>query len=311
MSKSLYKYVGPSNFHKIFGLKKHVSLKCSYPKDFNDPFELFLTIDFNQHPDIIAFYAEAVGALPQLPTTCFSRSPTVVPMWAHYAQNCEGFVIEFDEEKLRASFPESAFGNVDYRDTPHEALTEMLYRASEIGKPRYVYLLQNWVFRSAYYTKTNCWSYEQERRMVLDESEVKKIDNLVLFEVPANSIKSIICGPRARPDLISALAEKAGELQCAFFSLKIGKTNILPYLKDQLNNTFEFDGNEIVSCTSFCSSCHEPITQDSNSCSWCLIDDSHRQSAARRNPYRLYDHYGLLDSYIKGMDAISRRHTKN
>jgi hypothetical protein len=137
MSKSIYKYAGPSNLNKVFASAEHVTLKCSHPKDFNDPYELFLTVDFNEKPHVLAFYAEAVGKLPQVPTTCFSLSPSVVPMWAHYAQNLEGFVIEFDEVKLVESFPESGFGNVDYRDATDARLTDMLYRASEIGKPRY------------------------------------------------------------------------------------------------------------------------------------------------------------------------------
>ena len=100
MSKYIYKYVGSSYLDKIFMTKEHITLKCSYPKDFNDPYELFLTIDFNERPEVLAFYADAVGELPQLHTTCFSRSPAVLPMWAHYAQNLQGLCIEFDEKLL-------------------------------------------------------------------------------------------------------------------------------------------------------------------------------------------------------------------
>src|SRR6202051_1411211 len=98
---------------KVFQLDS-VTLKCSLPKDFNDPYELFLTIDFNQEPDLLAFYADAIGEIPQSPTTCFSRSPAVIPMWAHYAQNHEGFVIEVSEEKLCEMLPEIACGDVSY-----------------------------------------------------------------------------------------------------------------------------------------------------------------------------------------------------
>jgi hypothetical protein len=87
MSNKIYKYVGSSNLNNVLASAEQVTLKCSYPKDFNDPYELFLTINFNEKPDALAFYSEVIGDLPQLPTTCFSRSPSVIPMWAHYAQN--------------------------------------------------------------------------------------------------------------------------------------------------------------------------------------------------------------------------------
>jgi hypothetical protein len=86
-SKKIYKYIGPEHIDKIFHSPDVVTLKCSLPKEFNDPYELFRRIDFNERPDALAYYADAIGELPQLPTTCFSRSPAVIPMWAHYAQN--------------------------------------------------------------------------------------------------------------------------------------------------------------------------------------------------------------------------------
>lgn len=308
MSKNIYKYFGPSNIDKVFALPDIVSLKCSYPKDFNDPYELFLTVDFDQRPDIIAFYADAIGDLPQKPTTCFSATPIVIPMWAHYAQNSEGFVIEFDEEKLRTAFSESHFDNVDYRDSSHKALTDMLYRASEIGKPRYVYLLQNWVFRAAYFTKTTCWSYEQERRMVANENEVRDMAGLLLLDVPKDCIRAIISGPRASNVIAKALQEKADELGCNYYQLKIGKSNASPYFIDESGSPFEFNGENIEQSMQSCETCREPISQQREFCSWCQIDESHREAAALRNPYRLYHHYGILESYIQSMDAISRKH---
>ena len=104
MSNNIYKFVDSEYLDKVLGAGDKVTLKCSFPKDFNDPYELFLTINFKEKPEILAFYSDVVGQLPQLPTTCFSRSPTVLPMWAHYAQNLQGFAIEFDQEKLEKYF---------------------------------------------------------------------------------------------------------------------------------------------------------------------------------------------------------------
>jgi len=311
MKKNIYKYFGAGTLEKVFANPDQVTLMCSYPKDFNDPYELFLTVDFDQRADIMAFYAEAVGELPQLPTTCFSKSPSVVPMWAHYAQNSKGFVIEFDEKKLSAIFPESNFGDVDYRDAPHDGLTDMLYRASEIGKPRYVYLLQNWVFNSAYYTKTTCWSYEQERRMVVGEKEVREASQLLLLDVPKECVKALISGPQTDAETISRLRDKADELGCNYFQLKIGRSYSSPFLINADGASFIFDGTEIVPSAQYCASCREPLLRSSNFCSWCQIDESHMRAAAQRNPYRIYHELGILDSYIQSMHNVSQGRRKN
>lgn len=258
----------------------------------------------------MAFYAECIGELPQLPTTCFSRSPLVIPMWAHYAKNSTGFAVEFDEELLGDHFSDSNFDNVDYRDTPNEALTDMLYRASVIGKGRYVYLLKNWVFSAAYYTKTTCWSYEQERRMVTGENEVRSVGDLLLLDVPKECVRTIICGPQASVETIEKLQAKAIELQCNYFQLKIGRSSALPFLSNLDGKSFIYKDNEIVPSVSCCANCQEPVPSSRKSCSWCQIDDSHVTAAAQRNPYRLYQSYGLLGSYIAGMDNITRQYRK-
>lgn len=306
MSKNIYKYVGPSYLDKVFTYKDHITLKCSYPKDFNDPYELFLTIDFNERPEVLAFYADAVGKLPQLPITCFSHSPAVLPMWAHYAQTLQGFCIEFDEELLAQSFPKSEFGDVDYQDAPEAGLTDLLYRAYEIGKPRYMYFFHKGVFSAAYYTKTTCWNYEEERRMIVHESETRRLDELILMDVPKECVTGLICGPRASAETLLAVREEANKIGCRHYELKIGKTLPSPYFVDEDGYPFIFTGTDIERSEQFCDTCMEPISNSETQCSWCQIDESHKNYAASRNPYRLLDHYGLLGSYIEDAEAIGR-----
>lgn len=310
MTENLFKYFGPEAIDKVFTTPELVTLKCSLPKDFNDPYELFLTVDLDQDADTMAFYADCVGEIPQHPTTCFSRSPLVVPMWAHYAKNSTGFAVEFDEEMLGENFQESHFDNIDYRDTPNEALTDMLYRASGIGKPRYVYLLQRWVMNAAYFTKMTCWGYEQERRMVTGENEVRSAGQLLLLDIPRDCVKTIIAGPQASDELITKLKEKAEGLQCDYFQLKIGRSSALPYLVNDAGEPFCFKDGEIVRSACGCASCQEPVLSPREQCSWCQIDESHAQAAAQRNPFRMYHELGMLESYIRGMDNITRQHRK-
>lgn len=306
MSKNIYKYVAPEHLDKVLGSSGQVMLKCSYPKDFNDPYELFLTIDFKEQPDALAFYADVVGDIPQLPTTCFSRSPIVTPMWAHYAQSQQGFAIEFNEAMLAQSFPQSGFGDVDYRDAPDEDLTDMLHRASVIGKPRYLYLLQKGVFSAAYYTKTTCWSYEHERRMIVRESETRRTDDLILMDVPKECVTALFCGSCASPETVRAIRAKADQLGCKYYELKIGRSSAVPFFVNLGGETFLFNGTDVEQTSHICASCREPLAAESEQCSLCQIEDSHRIAAADRNVFRALAHHGLLDEYIAGMNDISR-----
>lgn len=306
--KKIYKYVGPESIDKVFQSSAAVTLKCGLPKDFNDPYELFLTIDFNERPDALAFYADAIGELPQLPTTCFSRSPIVTPMWAHYAQNLQGFVVEFSEDALGKAFPEGSFDDVDYADAPSEGLRQMLYMAFVARKFRHTYLLRRGVFNAAYFTKASCWSYEQERRMIVPLENTRQVDPLILLNVPNDCATSIICGPRASEQTKLELIKKAKELNCQYFELRIGRSSATPYLVDTDGQPFLFDHGEISPSPQYCAACNEPITSMTDDhCSWCQIDDELRYNAAQSNPFRMLDHYGMLEQYIEDMDAISQR----
>lgn len=307
MSNKLYKYVGHTYLEKVIGSKDLVTLKCSYPKDFNDAYELFLTIDFTGTPERLAFYEDVIVALPQNPTTCFSRSPIVTPMWAHYAQNLEGFVVEFDEDELKKYFPESLFGTIDYRDEPNPALNDTLERAYELGKPRYFHMLRGQVFRAAYTNKMTCWSYEQERRMLVDESEVRKENDLILMDIPKGCVSALICGPRASIETIEAIQAKALQYDCSFYQLRIGRSSCTPFFVDLKGGVHGFNGEVIEECLSHCKSCKEPINDDLELCTWCQINDNHKINAAGRNTYRMLDHYGLLDDYIASMSQLARK----
>ncbi len=304
----LYKYVHPDYVGKVFSSEDHVSLKCSYPKDFNDPYELFLTMEFDQEPEALAFYAEVVGKLPQIPTTCFSRSPIVLPMWAHYAHNLQGFVIEFDEAILAPSFPGSGFGDVDYRDAPDEELSELLARAQHIGKYRYIWMLHKSVFSAAYYTKATCWNYEQERRMVVRENETRRLDDLILVDIPTRCVTALVCGPRASKETVDAVSDAAERLGCNYYDLRVGKSSVVPFLVGSDGDTLVFDGTAIVESVQSCGSCGEPVPTESEACSWCQVTDSHRAEAAANNPYRMLDHAGLLDDYLAGMTEIDQKY---
>lgn len=306
MTKFIYKYLSPGVAHLAMPDPKCMSFKCSHPKDFNDPYELFLTIDYSEDPGVLAFYNEIIGELPQLPVTCFSLSPTVTPMWAHYAQNSQGFVVELIEDAVHAECEGHGFGSVEYRDEPGEELKSLLYHAYHIGKPRYLFLLQRHVFSSAYYTKMRYWSYEKERRMIVAKEAVRDKDGALLIDVPGKCISSIIVGQNASIETKAFLEERASQLGCNFLEMKIGRTTAAPYFFDKEDSSYVFDGEQIVKSTSFCSSCKEPLRESQKKCSWCEISEAHVEDAANRNIFRAFSHLGILDDYLKDMAQIGK-----
>lgn len=297
----IYKYLNPSIFNKVFATGEFCTFKCSHPNDFNDPYELFLTIDYQQEPGALATYKEIIGELPQLPVTCFSKSPEIIPMWAHYGQNHTGFVIEIDEEKLIDTLPDFRPDDVDYQDEASDGLLDILIRAYKICKPRYAYMLQKGVFSAAYYTKKTCWSYELERRLVLKKEYTNEKDGVTLVNIPISCVTAIVAGVQVQPEIEEQLENLSVENDVRFFKLNIGKSTSKPFFTCKDNNTYLFETSEIMPCEFTCEECNEPIQEGANTCSWCSINEDDENAAAARNPLRMFHEAGILDDYYRSM----------
>lgn len=302
----LYKYLPEDVIGKVFTEDVKATLKFSKPKDFNDPYELFLAADFRGDPEMLACYAEAIGELPQYPTTCFSRSPAVIPMWAHYGNNHKGFVIEFSEENILEQFPDAQFDSIDYRDGPAHDFSDLVARILHIGKPRYTHMLRTAVLSTAYFTKSECWSYEQERRMVVGNNDVRASGDLMFMNISGACVSSIICGARATHEAKSRLKEIARMFSANFYEIRIGRTSAVPYMVDLEGKSCSFTEGKIVRSANCCVSCGEPIGGDEEKCTWCQITDEVKREVALRNPYRILARYGALEGYIEGVSAINR-----
>src|SRR4051812_37414896 len=114
----LYKYIPADVLGKMFARQGLVGVKCDLPKNYNDPFELFLSVNAKD-ADVndIAYYLEILGEIPQMPTSCFSQRPDVVPMWAHYARDHAGYAIEIDEAALASAVSIAYLEDIEYSDT--------------------------------------------------------------------------------------------------------------------------------------------------------------------------------------------------
>ncbi|MGO4489920.1 DUF2971 domain-containing protein [Microbacterium sp. 2RAF4] len=307
MVRKLYKYLGP----ELAGIAlSHdgASLKFSLPREFNDPFELFLTVDRSSPPETLAFYEEVIGEIDDMPTTCFSSHPDVVPMWAHYGRNGQGFVIEVDQDALSAELnDDSVIQDVAYLDSSPDGLAGLLTRAQYRQKPRDIYFLRNGVYNAAYFTKATCWSYEKERRLVLnDATKLVQEGGASVLHLPSQCVTAVILGPNVDADTESKLRTHAAEIGCTVYKCRIGRSSITPYFTDSDGLTCFFADGAISEAENFCQSCGEPL-KEGNSCSWCRIQEADRFLAARSNPWRMIASAGLLQDYVNSMNSAGRK----
>ena len=302
-----YKYASPEALGKIFRRNGVVYLKASRPKDFNDPFELFLTLKTaGVQPEVLAFYQDVVGAVPQWPTVCFSKRPDVIPMWAHYGSECSGFALEVEEELLTKTFPEIRADDVSYSSDPTTIDVGLVQHAAMTCKPRHSYFVQSAALSAAYFTKNAVWNYEVERRVVLNSTDTISIGGHTLLRLPEKSITAVIAGPRANVRFRRRLEVIANRLGAAYFQLHIPRNSITPFFTGSAAETFAFDGAALMRIDHTCIECGEPLQDDSTeTCTWCCISEAHRLDAARSNPLRLLANLDMLEEYVRGMRRIA------
>jgi hypothetical protein len=303
----LYKYASPGIVDKIFRRNGGVYLKASLPKDFNDPFELFLTLKTaGVAPEVLAFYQEVVGNVPQWPTVCFSKRPDVIPMWAHYGHECSGFAVQVDEEVLTEAFPDIRADDVSYSSEPTTIDIGLVQHAAMTCKPRHSYFVQSAALSAAYFTKNAVWNYEAERRVVLNSTNTTSIDGDRLLRLPKKSVTGIIIGPRANAGLRQRLEGISDRLGVGYLQLHIPRNSISPFFTSRTGETFTFDGASLTPAGHTCIECGEPVEDDSTeTCAWCDISEAHRLDAARSNPLRMLANFGMLEDYVRGIRRIA------
>ncbi len=297
--KLIFKYFSEGSLDHALTRADHVSIKCSLPQDYNDPYELFLGIDLDQGPELLATYSEVVQEIPSQLTTCFSKSPVVAPMWAHYADNHRGFVIGFDVARFQETFQELLVREISYLEGPSEDLVRFAQMAAYRKKPRDAMHLRDAVRYHSYFSKYQEWSYEQEVRTVNFEDYVEDIGGHKVLYVPKQCIAAVIAGAKSTDKTKAALSEAATELEADFYNEKIGRSFPTPYLVGVTGTASVFTKGGIAAPEGTCEECSEPLKSNGKRCAWCSIDDADRMNAATNNPLRMLDSHGLLERYLE------------
>lgn len=303
----IFKYFSESVIEHVFERDGFVGVKCSLPQDYNDPFELFLGVDLDQGSDLLATYREVVKEIPELLTTCFSKSPVVAPMWAHYANNHQGFVIGFETTAMEESFKNLMVRDITYRNGPNESLAEFAKMAAFRCKPRDAMALRNAVYYEGYFSKYSEWGYEQEARAINLEEHIENVSSNNILYVPEGCVTDIICGKNASKETENSLSWCSDLLGADLYSERIGRSYPRPYLMSDTGSAQVFSDGLICAPIAVCGECSEPLKSSGHLCPWCSIDDNDGDIAANVNPLRMLDSHGLLERYIETFPRLERK----
>lgn len=134
---------------------------------------------------------------------CFAEQPDLLLMWGHYGNGLKGVVLGYDTEVLLQGVDAAkAFIDVEYPEDNYIPVFDCfdLWVANQKG-PDSVSKMSRSLRKTAFGTKAKCWSYENEWRLVLENSGSKISYN-------QDALKEVIFG-ELTPDITRRRIRKA------------------------------------------------------------------------------------------------------
>lgn len=130
---------------------------------------------------------------------CLSTRYDSFPMWAHYAYNARGCIVEFDG--LDSFFKGDETGVLN------------IIRPIEYQTPRRTVTFEPDSHEEVFFSKLSDWSYESEYRIVkpLDECTYDSGKKMHLLQIPRSYIKRVIVGWNF-PDSIESITKQIHEI---------------------------------------------------------------------------------------------------
>lgn len=291
----IFKYLSPDAVYRVFEREGEIALKFGLPQSFNDPYELFLRTDQPLDSDeAMAFYEHFLRDIPQLPVTCFSKHPQSIVMWAHYAREGKGVCLGFDEDVLVESFPIAYIDDVSYSEEPAQIKSSLVNYAFVTGKRRHTMRMIEIALRAIYFMKRIDWQYENERRLIVDETAVQLSNQHYVARVSVATLRYIILGQNIDNSLrrfceASALATRVQVLQFC-----VGKRGYEPLFLQQ-DEYFHWNGTNFDAISNICPQCGDAIDvlPVKGICRWCGISEESRWAAVAHNMFSATLHYGI------------------
>lgn len=212
---TLYKYMTAESAIKVL---KSKSLWFQNPSEFNDIFEGRFNTEKMIRPregDVPISFAELGPTIKKcsskLSVTCFSAVKDNYLMWAHYADNYKGVCLEFD-------FIETDFFDNSELGFVRRGQSGKVNYSTEFPKITFHEKFLDWTYiqtqiKDALFTKSVDWMYEEEFRVLLNESKGLK-------KFSATSLRNVTLGPRCGDEQFENIKKEVQEYN------KINSTNI-------------------------------------------------------------------------------------
>jgi Protein of unknown function (DUF2971) len=219
-------------------------------------------------------------------------------MWAHYARDGTGVCLGFDEDTLADAFPYANVGDVRYVANSAQVEAWKIDHAYKSGKNRHTEWLLDDGYGQAYFVKRLEWSYELERRIVVDRRSFRKSSAGFIARVPMQSLRYIIAGARADEGIVRLCRRRATRHGLSFARFTVGKRAFEPFFVVD-SATLHWKDGTFVGCGSVCRQCGEPArVGPSGLCAWCSIDDKDKHNAALRSLWALAVHFKLQEPIV-------------
>lgn len=212
----IYKYYAPKDYN--FDAFRRNQVFFSKPANFNDPFDTSaLQIEpYKRFCKEIGWNSQLAQRVAEHGICCFTKSEKAnnKHFWSHYADNYQGYVLEFDNEKISDVHRNTIFyglctaiylQQVEYKDIPFDlddfnlqftfgehdkkyTIGQCLPSADLDRLFQYLHL----------YKEKHLWGIENEWRMIIGENKPQKnmtvLSNGYLLDLPQGMIKSITIG---------------------------------------------------------------------------------------------------------------------
>lgn len=181
----------------------------SSPKEFNDPFDSLVTLNFNK----VGIKELFVEWASEKSICCFSRNFRNILMWSHYADNHRGFCIGIDNPEIEDS---DIFSNVVYSQSFLEFDDEEKFLKHSSGR-----INKNW--RKILTHKSLDWSYEEEVRLILELGDSCSMGKT--FNIGKESITKVFFGLCMSENDKILIKNIMKERRCDFYQMELSNSS--------------------------------------------------------------------------------------
>ncbi len=200
------KYTSPVDFNDPFDCQPDYDFEAifnSIPQNFpNDPLEEFQGANPEKHWNEEWLHKQYI---PAFGVCCFSRCPTSILMWSHYASHHKGIVAEFHSTSL------FHYDNQDI--SLNLAASPVIYKK----KKPLISRIDSKFEKKCLLTKSNNWCYEKESRVILNPDQISPpINKHGIHPYHRDLLKSVIIGLKCETKHIDLITQEVASINESF-----------------------------------------------------------------------------------------------